>query len=334
MTIDTEAMSVQLRAKSVDRDRHRLLVTNFVDTRQEADLQDPPNCKGFGRIRHFSRTTSDGWPDNPLPIDPATAALGLGRHEQLNAQVFQNAVCNWRCWYCYVPFDMLNANLERSAWVDAPTLVDWYLEQPSPPRMIDLSGGQPDLVPEWTLWMVEALTERLLDPPPFLWIDDNLSNDYFWRILTEDEIATIVAYPAIGRVGCFKGFDAASFAFNTGAAEELFEQQFTLFERHIRSGIDTYGYATFTTVTVSDIGDAINRFVDRLQGINEFLPLRVVPLEVQAWGPVAGRMGINHRLAMNNQWRAIEAWNTAIATRFSSSQRATPLNEIPTKNMS
>jgi uncharacterized Fe-S cluster-containing radical SAM superfamily protein len=329
MTIDTEAMSARLRAKSVDRDLRRLLVTKFVGTRQEADLAEPPNCGGFGRIRHFTRATSDGWPENPLPLDPGTAALGLDRQVQMNAQVFQNAVCNWRCWYCYVPFNMLNGDPERSAWIDAPTLVDWYLDQVSPPPMIDLSGGQPDLVPEWTLWMVEALTERQLANPPFLWIDDNLSNDYYWRYLTDEDIATIAAYPSIGRVGCFKGYDAESFAFNTGAAEDLFDQQFALFERHLRSGVDTYGYATFTSAPDKDPSDAMNLFVDRLQQIDESLPLRVVPLEVQVWGPVAGRMGGSHQAALDHQWRAIDAWTSTIVARFSSSQRATPINEVP-----
>ena len=69
--------------------------------------------EGFGRIRHFRRSTSPGWPSNPLPIDPACKFLGTPAEDVARAQVFQNAVCNWRCWYCFVPFELLSANLSR-----------------------------------------------------------------------------------------------------------------------------------------------------------------------------------------------------------------------------
>lgn len=328
MTIDTEEMSRRLRAQAVQLEGRRLLVTSFVDTKQEADLTDPPNCNGFGRIRHFTTSTSDGWPANTLPILPATARLGMEPSDRMHAQVFQNAVCNWRCWYCYVPFNLLSANPERSAWVTADELVEWYLASPDPPRLIDLSGGQPDLVPEWTLWMVEALTARGLEHSTYLWIDDNLSNDYFWRYLDDDQLTTIASYPSIGRVGCFKGYDAESFAFNTGATADEFDRQFDLFDRHRRGGIDTYAYATFTSPSDVDVKDRMRRFVDRLQGVAEELPLRLIPLEIAQWGPVKGRLTITHRTALVNQQRAIEAWNTELEARFTAEQRATPIHQV------
>ena len=328
MTIDTEAFSKELRAKAVNLADRTLLVTNFIETGQEADLTDPPNCNGFGRVRHFKAATSPGWPANTLPIVPAAAALGVPASDRMNAQVFQNAVCNWRCWYCYVPFNLLNANPERSAWVTAEQLVDWWQDYDAPPSIIDLSGGQPDLVPEWTLWMAEALTERGLASSTYLWIDDNLSNDYFWRYLDDNQIATIVNYPALGRVGCFKGYDAESFAFNTGASADLFDAQFDLFDRHRRSGVDTYAYATFTSSSDEDPTDPIRRFVDRLQDLSELLPLRLIPLEVAVWGPVHGRLTDRSRHGLANQQRAIEAWTTELEARFTREQRDTPIHEV------
>src|ERR1044072_9796296 len=75
--IDTDAYSAQLRSRAVDVAGGRILVTNFLNTEQEKDLTEPANCDGFGRIRHFKRSTSNGWPSNPLPIDPACNAPGL-----------------------------------------------------------------------------------------------------------------------------------------------------------------------------------------------------------------------------------------------------------------
>jgi uncharacterized Fe-S cluster-containing radical SAM superfamily protein len=330
MTIDTEDMSARLRAKSVDTTRRKILITRLTGTAQEPDLSEPATCGGHGRVRHFNRATSDHWPDNPLPIDPACAALGLPHTDAINALVFQNASCNWRCWYCYVPFPLLAGDERSASWLTAGELVDGYLALGDDrPPMLDLSGGQPDLVPEWTLWIVRAMRERCLDGQVYLWIDDNLSNDYFWTKLTDAERAEIHTFPTFGRVGCFKGYDDASFAFNTGAAAELFDRQFRLMARHIADGDDCYGYVTFTAPTDVDPSVAVARFVDRLQGVHELLPLRVVPLEIEVWGPVEGRLGDRHQVALRHQHEVVAAWMRELDDRFSAQLRGLRINQIP-----
>src|SRR5688500_17660408 len=219
--IPTEAWSAQYRPKVVDVPARRLLITNFQGSQQAADLSEPPNCGGFGRIRHFRRATSPGWPANPLPIDPALHALQLPPQDTLRAQVFQNAACNWRCWYCYVPFDLLAANPGHSSWLTADELLDLYLAEPVRPAMIDLTGGQPDLTPEWIPWMMEALRKRGLERSVYLWSDDNLSTDYYTRMLSKADRVLMREFPMYGRVCCFKGYDQDSFAYNTLAAKEL-----------------------------------------------------------------------------------------------------------------
>ena len=330
MTIDTDEMSARLRAKSVDTPGRRILITRFTDTAQEPDLSEPATCGGHGRIRHFKRATTDQWPANPLPIDPACAALGLPRGDAINALVFQNASCNWRCWYCYVPFPLLAGDDKRSSWLTGDEVVEYYLALGDErPPMLDLSGGQPDLVPEWTLWVMRALRERGLDEHVYVWVDDNLSNDYFWTKLTDTEREEIHTYPGFGRVGCFKGYDDASFAFNTGAASDLFDRQFPLMARHIADGDDCYGYVTFTAPTDDDPSSAVARFVDRLQSVHELLPLRVVPLEIEVWGPVEGRMRDRHHQALRHQHDVVVAWTRELEGRFDADLRRLPINEVP-----
>src|SRR5690348_16448027 len=77
MPVDTEGLAQKYRAATVDVPGRKLLITNLCGTEQQQDLTEPPNCGGFGRIRHFRRATSTGWPPNPLPIDPACARLAL-----------------------------------------------------------------------------------------------------------------------------------------------------------------------------------------------------------------------------------------------------------------
>ena len=74
------------------------------------------------RIRSNSTLSGESSPrvaEQSTTNDPASQALTLPRADLLRAQAFQNAVCNWRCWYCYVPFGLLSANLEHSAWLSA-----------------------------------------------------------------------------------------------------------------------------------------------------------------------------------------------------------------------
>jgi uncharacterized Fe-S cluster-containing radical SAM superfamily protein len=328
MPVDTEGLARKYRAATIDLAGRRLMLTNFRGTQQEQDLTEPPNCDGFGRVRHFRRATSKGWPLNPLPIDPAHARLGLPHADEVRAQVFQNAACNWRCWYCFVPYSSLDANPAHSAWLTPEELVSLYLKQEDRPAIIDLSGGQPELTPEWVPWMIEALDHENLRGSVYLWSDDNLSCDYFWRYLSSAQQELVSTYRFYSRVACFKGFDEESFKFNTRAEGEWFSKQFELMTRLVASGMDVYAYVTFTAPREGGIRDAIRRFVDRLQEIDELFPLRTVPLEIQEFSPVVGRLTPLHQAAFRHQWVAVEVWQDELSRRFSPATRSLAINEV------
>ena len=328
MQLDTASLSTRFRAAVLELHTQRVLITKYTGTLQARDLAEPPNCDGLGRIRHFRRKGSDGWSSNPLPIDPASRALGCRDLEVLRAQVFQIAACNWRCWYCFVPFELLSANPRYAEWLSARELIGSFLAQESPPKVLDLSGGEPSLIPEWPLWVIEELQRRGLDRQYYVWTDDNLSTDYFWRFLTPAQQEFVATHPMYGRVGCFKGFDAESFAYTTRAAPALFDYQFAIMSRLVASGMDVYAYVTFMT-PAKNIGDSVRGFVDRLQAIDENMPLRTVPLEVQVFSPVVKRLNDAHRGALKTQWLALEIWRREVEERFSSGLRDLPIHSVP-----
>lgn len=328
MPLDTVALAAKYRASTIRVESRELLITNFKNSEQERDLTEAPNCGGFGRIRHFRRKTSAGWPANPLPTDPACAALGMGRRDGISAQVFQNAACNWRCWYCFVPFNLLSADTSRSSWLTPQHLIATYLSEENRAPILDLSGGQPELVPEWVLWTMQELKRNGFEDDVYLWSDDNLSCDHFWRFLTPQEQEYVVSYRKYGRVACFKGFDEESFAFNTSAEGSWFDRQFDLMGRLVTSGIDMYAYVTLTTPETAGIADGIPRFVDRLQEIHENLPLRTVPLEIQNFTPMTERVNQARKAALENQWRAIEFWQRELENRFTAQERGLPVTEV------
>jgi uncharacterized Fe-S cluster-containing radical SAM superfamily protein len=326
--IRTDDLSLRLRERAVQPAEGRLLISKIAESAQAGDLSEPPNCAGFGRIRHFRYETRKPWPANPLPMAPAAQRLGRPVDEVSNAQVFQNAACNWRCWYCFVPFNLLAANERHSAWLTADDLVRLFTAEPDRPRVIDCSGGQPDLVPEWIPWMMQALRDAGLADEVYLWSDDNLSNDYFWRYLTIEQRATIASYSAYGRVCCFKGFDAQSFSFNTRADPELFDRQFDLFARLLTAGIDLYCYATFTSPVSDGIHRKMATFVDRLMSIHPRLPLRLVPLRIERYGVVVPRVGSEQQTALAVQEEAILAWNEQLSRHFTAQERRIPIPNI------
>lgn len=326
--INSEQRLEDLRKKVVNINQEKILISNFYETEQEQDLTEPANCNGYGRIRHFKLLTSEGWPQNKLPIEPAYKALGVQAASTLRTQLFQIAACNWRCWYCFVPLDLRSADLNYSKWFSASELIDLYLKECDPPRVIVLSGGQPDLVPEWILWMMSALHSRNLEHKVYLWSDDNLSSDFFWHFLNEDQIEFVRCYKNYGKVGCFKGFDKESFSFNTAADPFLFDKQFEVIERYINLGIDIYAYVTLTTPSTDSIDKKLRIFIDRLQNVDRNLPLRTIPLEIKVFTPVLSRINNSNRIALTNQNIAIKIWQDELKNRFSNIELEKPITDI------
>jgi uncharacterized Fe-S cluster-containing radical SAM superfamily protein len=327
--LQSEEMAQRYRAKAIDVPNQRILITDFRNSGQEEDLTAPPNCGGFGRIRHFLRTREANWPDNPLPIDPTCRALNLPSQDNIRAQVFQNAVCNWRCWYCFVPFPLLDGRKAHSQMMSVGNLIDLWSAEQNRPKLIDLSGGQPEIVPEWILWTMRELLARNLDKEVYLWSDDNLSTDYFWRHLTSADREFIRSYAMYGRVCCLKGFDPGSFSFNTNAAPQEYDRQFVLLRRLVELGLNLYCYVTFTTDRTEDLQTRISTFVDRLQSLDENLPLRTVPLKIEVFGPTQTRLTTARIASLTNQFSVVDAWSSELARRYSATSLSMHISDVP-----
>jgi uncharacterized Fe-S cluster-containing radical SAM superfamily protein len=333
--IDTQRFAAQLRARAIEVDNGRILISRLAGSGQEVDLTLPANCNGYGRVRHFRMATAKGWPTNPLPITPACQALGIQRvPDMMTALVFQNAACAWRCWYCFVPEELLKADHDHAAWFTAAELVDLYRQIPDAPRIIDLSGGSPDLVPEWTPWMMRALTDAGLAESTYLWTDDNLSTTYLFDELSAADLELLRSYRNYGRVCCVKGFDARSFAFNTRAAPKDYDQQFEILRRVMDLGLDLYGYVTLTSPHDDRVARGVADLMDRLQAIDPNYPLRVVPLRIQVFTPVEQRLARDdaREKSLLIQEEAITIWISELERRFDPEMRARQICDVPIRS--
>lgn len=324
--MDTQKPAKRLREKSIDHQVKTIRMTKFLGSDQVTDLSLPPNCGGFGRIHHFCLESDPNWITNPLPTLPACKYLGLPVTDVLLAQVFQLAACDFRCWYCFVDFNLLSADSRHSEMVTPKQLLQVMLDEKVNSQVIDLSGGQPELVPEYMLWFLEARKELGLEQSHFVWVDDNLSTDYTWRYLSETEIAFMAQAPGFARVGCLKGFDAESFTFNTRADSMLFDWQIELLSRFVRAGFDQYGYITITTMNMGDLQGKMARLLDEIQNrVHPNFPLRIVPLRIFRFSTNTNRYD---QQAEANQFRALEAWRAEMQRRFGGAELATPITEV------
>jgi uncharacterized Fe-S cluster-containing radical SAM superfamily protein len=270
---------------------------------------------------------------NPLPIDPALHYLQMPSGNTLDAQVFQNAVCNWRCWYCFVPFSLLDANRKHSLMVGVTELIGMWATQQQPAAMIDLTGGQPEIVPEWIVWTMEEIRARGLEGKVYLWSDDSLSTDFFWTALSDAERDVVKGFAGYGRVCCFKGFDRDSFSFNTGAAPEEFDLQFKRIGRLISFGVDVYGYVTFTCRDLTNLKSKMSVFIDRLRAMSDLFPLRVVPLHIDLFTPTSARLNTARSESLENQRAAVLEWNESLERLYPSYLRDLPIYEVPLREV-
>jgi hypothetical protein len=227
----------------------------------------------------------------------------------------------------------LRADRAHSDWFTAAELVEFYTQIPQPPRIIDLSGGSPDLVPEWTPWMMRALQNAGRDHDTYLWTDDNLSTTYLFDNLPTADLDLLLSYRNYGRVCCIKGFDERSFAFNTRAAPDAYDRQFEILKRVLDLGLDTYGYVTLTSPHSDGVAEGVAILLDRLQAIDPYFPLRIVPLRIQIFTPVAQRLARDpdRERSFRVQEEAIACWNNELSRRFDLGLRSRSMSDVPLK---
>ncbi len=326
--IDTPSYSARLREKLLQREGCRVLLARIAGSKEATDSYAEVNCNGFGRVRTFERYLMHL---RTIAHPSASAKPLLRGHPQVNqlrTQVFQLAGCNWRCWYCFVDDELLSGSGAQAEYLSAAEMVDLYLSQEAPPRVIDLSGGQPDLVPEWCLWTMRALEERGLRGSNYVWIDDNLSTRYMWEHLSPEEIRYMAAFPGHSRVGCFKGFDEDSFSSNTQAHPAGYREQFTIFRDLVAAGFDMYAYATFTVSDDRDLPERMGRFLDQLQSVSRTLPLRTIPLKIVPFAALRGRRPVALRTRLDSQHAAFACWEAELSRRFSADEIALPYEAV------
>lgn len=303
-----------LRNKIVDKEKKRILLANIEDTLENKDDICDVNCRGVGRIRHYKDfklflCNKNGKKRKLLRgYNPA--------NEIIDTQVYQIVGCNWRCWYCFVDDEILSGNTSKCQWLTIEELIDTFLEQNL--DIIDLSGGQPDLVPEWCLWVMQELEKRGYRGKKYIWLDDNLSTPSILESqLSSQEIKYMADYPLHSRACCFKGFSDNTIQFNIQNKKIKIAEQIKCFEKLYNYGFDLYAYITLTAQKGSYTKEEVDVFVRKIQEINYNLPLRIIPLEIRDFTATSNRIRQTYHEAYQEQYKVYDIWNDIMHKYYS-----------------
>ncbi len=285
------------------------------------------NCDGYGLVRK-SVTSRDDWPKIDILPEVASSRLGIPVEDAMATQIFRDGICNYRCWYCFVDFRYLTGNPQYGSFVTPDRMVEMYQNQSDRPSILYLTGGQPDLLPEWPLWTMKALEKRGLDSSTYLWQDDNLSSDFLWRYVDREGIDYMRNNKNYGRSACLKGFSKQSFYENTGSAPANFETQVDVLGRLVKEGFDIYPYLIMLTTEIDAAQREIPQLMDRLRGIHENLPLKVFPSKVVEFDQTSKRIDPKQRTMMQNQHAILDIWLSELDRRYTSQQISQPKSQI------
>lgn len=269
------------------------------------------NLDDFGRIRTFIRHKFTDWNDDPIPIDIAISKLKLTCHDFLDVQMIEVGKCNLHCWWCYLPDKIRNVNDQYMKWFTASELLDLILRDNSECRCIYISGGNPELVPELIYDFMRELEKRHLSDKILLWSDDVLTTDYLFNF-NASKLEYMIHYKNYAKVCCLKGFDEDSFSFNTLLPKDDFHHQLKRLRKYIQLGFDIYVYIIFTCNQLNDIDEKIDFLIKRLQLIHYYLPLRVVPIKIEEFSAVTGRLNQERMESLHNQFIVLDIWNKKI----------------------
>lgn len=316
-----------LRKQIIDVENKSVKLTKFVGLNECLDNNCHANCRGLGRIRKYKKFSL--FLDNQEKtqkrllrgVDPL-----IGDFE---TQVFQILGCNMRCWYCFVDDCVLAATADSGEWVTISDMIELFLQENQSPYIIDLSGGQPDLAPEWCLWVMEELEKRDLRDNVYVWIDDNLATMHVMeKYLTQDQILYMANYPKHSRACCFKGYNELTYRFNVRNKCSTLEEQINNFGKLYNYGFDIYAYITLTGPRGSANRKDMELFIDRIQDIHPQLPLRLIPLKIKEFEETTRRMNKLYMEAFVEQYQAYDIWTTIMGERYTKEELAIPYEKV------
>jgi uncharacterized Fe-S cluster-containing radical SAM superfamily protein len=195
----------------------------------------------------------------------------------------QVAYCNFHCWYCYVPDELLRGG--KAQYLTSKEIVDRFLQLRNRKGMkcsvLRITGGEPFLVPELILECLQLIEKAGLAKEVFVWSETNLSPFLSegsnqptlvetWLNEVGNKLEDFAAFDNFALHPCLHGTDESNFHQTTLARDEFFSRLVNAFRTLVQCGIDIYP----TISSNASPSDNLEKLFLDLKSIHPSLPLR------------------------------------------------------------
>lgn len=303
-----------LRNKLINFNKKEIQISNLYESNESKDKYTIINCNGYGRIR---KITSYGIHYSSMRFPKKKFIRNESVEGELITQVFQIAGCNWRCWYCFVDKELVCGNEKRTKFFSCDDLIELYLKNENKSYNIDLSGGNPDIAPEWCLWFMKSLEKCNLKGIVSLWVDDNLGTDYLFTKISKKDREYMASFPKHVRLCCIKGYDDDSIIFNVRNKNASLKMQLKRLEQLIQEGFEVIVYLTFVGPKGNISKEKIETLFYMLYNINPHLPLRCIPIIIKEFTAQQENCSLDfYRSALDEQFIGFEYWEEIMIEHY------------------
>jgi uncharacterized Fe-S cluster-containing radical SAM superfamily protein len=211
--------------------------------------------------------------------------------------------CPLNCWHCYIEeclkFDCNVCAIEAKCSQDrksnmgitedlfsAKNIVENFVKQRNLDKekglfsnILRITGGEPFLVPDLLLEILEELKNKQLHKEIFLWTETNLIplivQENYETLVPDELLNKLAKYDNFCVHPCFHGLNQNNFNEITGQTIDNIDFLLNAFKRLLNAGIDIY--PTFGSNMSSP--EDVECFYNKISEINELLPLRFCLIE-------------------------------------------------------
>ncbi|MEM5853540.1 MAG: radical SAM protein [Candidatus Aenigmatarchaeota archaeon] len=248
----------------------KLLLANFEGSVQQKDIEKRTSLiESFFRLKVDVPAWEDpnfNWQDKEMIMNsmadrfdmPSWALYRLEGRAELcedlkkynKVFIYQMKGCNFHCPYCYVDdYNKDGIQDANSRFLSIEEIIQAFLRnRDNMLNRIRPSGGEPSLVPEQWLYLLEKLEDYELSKEVHVQSDTNLSTGHFMDDMEKrgeidrNLLKDVAGYRNFSLLTSFKGTDPENFLENTRSKKEFFEEQFYSFSKYLEAGIDVYPF--------------------------------------------------------------------------------------------
>lgn len=285
-----------------------VLFANLLDTQEAADSCHQINHGGFGRIRIF-KNFSFHIETDILERRKFFRLSSEGEWcDQFQTQVFQIGVCPFRCRYCFVDRENLDGTNPNSSFFKPTDILQMFLESWPNICNLDLSGGSPDLCPEFLFELLTEIERINLKGKVTIWVESNLDIRYYSKFPL-DKINYISTFPNFHLLCSLKGWNTSSVAYNTRNTAS-FDKQLDGLGFFIQHNFPLSVYLVFIGQKIADYNEVVTLF-QQLYHISHELPEYCVPLYIKKFH-AQRECGYQFLNTYDDQRRAATWWDEQI----------------------